>query len=106
MTRWGLDTCKCVLEFSDGDHVVETSKFLTRCQDHQQDTLLTVIEENRGKNRVMAKFLEQGMNPDEVRFEFEKKGGGRRLCKIIIPAGSPTVEIDEIDVKNTRIFRK
>jgi len=102
--RWGLDTCFCVIEYTDGDRPVETGKFLNKCNVHADDTLLTVIEENRGKNRAMAKLIEAGIDYTEVGVEFEKKGAGRRLCKLIIPRGSPMVEVDEVDKNHTRIL--
>ncbi len=105
-TRWGLDTCKCVIEYTDGDRPVESGKFLNKCNIHFADSLLTVIEENRGKNRVMSQLMDAGIDPNVVGIEFEKKGAGRRLCKITCPVGSPTVEVNNIDKGHTRLLRR
>lgn len=102
--RWGLDTCSCIIEYTDGDRPVETGKFLNKCNIHADDTLLTVIEENRGKNRAMAKLIEAGIDYTQVEVEFLKKGRGRRLCILTCPSGSPMVEIDKVDKDNTRIL--
>lgn len=105
-TRWGLDTCGCVFEFEneDADRVEETAKFITKCNIHANDTVRTVITENKGKNRAMAKLVEAGINYQEVKVEFLKKGAGRRLCILTCPTGSPIVEIDGEDKDHTRIL--
>ncbi len=106
-TRWRPDTCNCELEFTDGNNLEGTCKFLKKCNIHALDSMATVIEENRGKNRAVAKLMEAtGLEPHSIRFEFERKGRGRRLCKLTVPVGTPNIEVDEIDKVHTIILRK
>lgn len=104
-TRWRLDTCDCefIFENEDADNL-ESYKFLKKCNIHANDTTMTVIEENRGKNRAVAKLMEAGLEPHKIGFEFEKKGAGRRLCKLTIPSGTEIPEVDNIDKDHTRIL--
>ena len=106
-TRWRLDTCNCELEFTDGNNIEGTGKFIKKCSVHSQDNLMTVVGENLGKNRaVMTLVTEHGLDPLKIGFEFEKKGKGRRHARIIVPIGTPDVKFDELDKSHTRLIRR
>lgn len=101
-TRWRPDTCGCELIFKDGSE--NTPTFVKRCNDHLQDTELTVWDENRQKNKTVSAALEAGVNEEDIHWVFEKKGAGPRHLMFTIPNGSPSLNVTAS--KTLHILRK
>jgi len=101
MTRWRPDTCGCELIFKDGPE--NTPTFVKQCNDHLQDTELTVWDENREKNKSISILMEAGFKEEDITWEFEKKGGGQRLLKIYVPLAGPMIAMASSKV---HLFRR
>lgn len=99
-TRWRPDTCGCELiqyEF--------TAEMIKPCEDHKEDNGQVPFDENQGLDRTLTILEKMGLIRDDVKWEFEKVGRGRRKLRIHIPSGLGVV-FDPRDIKHIEIVSK
>jgi len=101
-TSWRPNTCGCHLIFNNGPE--NPPDHTKHCDDHKDDNGSVVWSENQGLNRTLGILEKLGLNPLEVKWEFEKKGRGRRTLRIHIPVGTDIV-FDPLDVRHIEIVQ-
>lgn len=96
-TPWRPNTCGChLMQYED------TAVMVKPCADHINDDGKVPFDENQGLGRTLDVLDKMGLDPSKVRWEFDKKGRGRRTLRIHIPAGMGVV-FDPRDVRHIEL---
>jgi hypothetical protein len=113
ITRWGPDTCECVIEYEWDDAVPDSqrthtiSKIVSKCSAHSklsdgETHFLNVLDENTTKNKAfeIVKSKAPTLDPDNFKYSFDKD---RKLvvdvANLGLKASDKTTLLSDLDTK-------